>query len=155
MKKLIIFTIVSALSLTVAETMAATDTGDLEVRANVIETCRVTSTSNVDFGNYDPTAPNPNIAGQGFGRLRCTKGTTAAIYIVRDNIMSDGTDSLPYELYSDAARTSAFPTELADALPYTALTNAVEQIDIYGAIPAREDVQAGIYVDQVTFTVEY
>lgn len=154
MKKLMTLAIVMIVTLSAAAAMAATDTGTLDVTATVITACRVSSTDDVDFGNYDPTDPSDNTAGVGYGRFRCTKGTSYGTYIDRTNTMTDGTDNLTYELYSDAGRSSVYPSSSAGT-PDTAASNAVIQADIYGTIGALQDVQAGSYAETVTFTVEW
>jgi len=154
MKKLMGMAIILTVALASASAMAGTDEGDLDVMATVTSACRVTSTGDVDFGNYDPTDPADNIAGQGFGRFRCTKDTDYGTYIVRTNTMTDGTDNLTYELYSDAGRSSVYPSA-GGSTPSTAANNGTITADIYGKITAQQDVEAGAYSETVTFTVEY
>jgi spore coat protein U-like protein len=136
--------------------MAATTTGNLTVSANVLETCRVTSTGDVTFTDYDPTEDTAdNDSGQGFGRFRCTRDTTYWTYIPRTNSMSDGAgNNLTYELYTTDTRDTAFPT--AQTGPGTsAANNNVVQLDIYGRIPREQVVPAGSYTENVQFTVEW
>ena len=157
MKKLLVPAIIAAVTMYSAAAMAAgsTDSSNITVQANVISTCRVTSTNNVDFGDYDPTDDTADDTdGVGWARFRCTKNTSYGIYIVRNNQMSDGTDTLNYELYSDAGLSSAYPTASVGT-PDSAASNGVIQADIYGKIPKEQDVEAGNYSETVAFTVEY
>jgi spore coat protein U-like protein len=158
MKKLMVIAIVTAVSLAAAIAMAATDTGTLEVRASVIGTCRViTPATDVDFGNYDPTDTVDNTSGAGNFSFRCTRGTSYGTYIVRNNQMANGaaTETLNYELYADpGATTTVFP-DASVGTPDTAATNAPITIDVYGRIPALQDVPVDTFTETVTFTVEY
>jgi spore coat protein U-like protein len=69
--------------------------------------------------------------------------------------MTDGTDTLNYELYSDAPRSSIWGSTLATGESYTSTSNAETTYDIYGRVPALQDVGAGSYSDTVTITVEW
>jgi spore coat protein U-like protein len=155
MKKTTAAAIAFALSLLSPPAMAATNTGTLAVTATVVETCSVTSTENIEFGNYDPTDPADNTAGQGFETFRCTRGTSYRVYITRANTMTDGTDSLTYELYSDPGRTSVYPDSSATGTANTALSNAPATTEIYGTVFPFQDARPGSYAETVTFTVEY
>jgi spore coat protein U-like protein len=134
--------------------MAGSDTGTLDVSATVISTCRIISTDNVDFGNYDPTNIVADDDGAGSGTFRCTKGTSYRTYIARSNTMTDGTDSLTYELYSDSGRSSSYPSA-SPGISGNAASNVPITADIYGTISALQDAQPGSYFETVTFTVEY
>lgn len=158
MKKLIAIAMFFAVTLSAAAVLAATDTGTLEVRANVIGTCRViTPATDVDFGNYDPTDPVANTSGQGDFTFRCTRGTAYGTYIVRNNQMTDGgTEILNYELYTDAGRTAG--NEFPDATvgtPDSAADNSPITINVYGTIPPLQDVPVASFSETVTFTVEW
>lgn len=157
MKKFLAIATIFAVSLTAAAVFAATDTGTLEVRASVIGTCRViTPATDVDFGNYDPTDTLDNSSGAGDFSFRCTRGTSYGTYIVRNNQMANGaaTETLDYELYTDMARTAVFPSSSVGT-PDTAATNSPITIDVYGTIPALQDVPVDTFSETVTFTVEY
>lgn len=160
MKKLIAIALAFAVSIIAATVMAATDTGTLDVRANVIGTCNViTPPNDVDFGDYDPTNTTDNTSGQGSFTFRCTRGTAYGTYIVRNNQMTDsstGTETLNYELYTDATRTAG--SEFPDATvgtPDTASNNSPITIQVYGRIPALQDVPVDTFSETVTFTVEW
>jgi spore coat protein U-like protein len=154
LKKMIVLTIFLVLSLFSSAAMAETATGTLSVTATVVETCEVTSTENIEFGNYDPTDPADNTAGQGFETFRCTQGTSYRVYITRTNTLTDGTGNLTYDLYSDPDRTSVYPGS-STGTAGTALSNAQTKANIYGTIPAFQDAQPGSYAETVIFTVEY
>ncbi len=153
MKRLVIMLMTAAIILSAGVVMAATDTSSLNVLANCIDVCRISSTTDVDFGTYDPTDPVADTDGQGSVTFRCTKGSSYGVYIVRTNVMS-GPDTLNYELYSDAPRTVVFPSASVGT-PDTSAGIAPMTRQIYGTIPALQDAAAGAYSESVTATVEY
>lgn len=155
MKKIVIV-LVAALAVAMAGVaMAATATNNLTASATAISSCRIDSVSNVAFGNYDPTDSTDNTAGSGSIVSRCTKNTTYRIYITGTRTMTDGTDLLEFDLYSDAGRTSVFPSTFAGATPATAANNSPTTTNVYGKIPAQDNVQAGSYSATLSATVEY
>ncbi len=135
--------------------MAATQTATLNVTATAVGNCRITGTTNVAFGNYDPTDPADNIAGQGSMTFRCTKGTTYWLYIVGTRTMASGGENLNFELYTDAARTAVFSAVKTGG--GTSSPNITPQTqNIYGRITAGQDVTAGLaFTQTLTATVEY
>jgi spore coat protein U-like protein len=135
--------------------MAQTDTDTLTVSATVIEAARIITVGDINFGNYDPTNPTANDA-QGTVQIRATNGMTYTVYIEDPpREMTDGTDTLSYELYSDAARTSVWGSTLGTGEGYTSTGNAPVTYDIYGRVAALQDVGAGSYSQTVDITVEW
>ena len=63
--------------------------------------------------------------------------------------MTKGADILAYELYSDAARATAFAAE-----PVTA-DGTAQTIDVYGRVPAAEAAPVGAYTDTVVMTATF
>ncbi len=159
MKKIIILAItVLAFAVAGKEVMAATATGTLDVTASVANSCTVNSTANVAFGVYDPTSTTDNTAGGGNFVFRCVKNTPFSLHIARTNTMNDGgPNNLTYDLYSDVGRTTAWATAAAadPAGESPAASNAAKTRNIYGKIPALQDVPAGSYSETVTVTVTY
>ena len=138
--------------------MALSDTGTLDVTASVAASCRVTGTTDVAFGAYDPTDPVDNSAGAGDFSFRCVKDTAFTLDIARTGDMTDGTDLLAYTLYSNGARTVAWANGVPSADPAgesPAASNAVKTRGVYGKIAALQDVQVGAYTETVTVTVTY
>jgi len=154
MKKLIVVTMLVALVAMSGVAMAATATGSLNVTAAVTPSCRVTGTTAINFGSYDPTDTSPKDAAGDF-TFRCTKGTAYNLYITGTRQMTDGTNNLGFEIYSDATRTTAYPSALAGAISGTSANNAANTQNLYGRISAEQDVPAGAYSKSLTVTVEY
>lgn len=155
MKK-VLFTMLAVVAMA-GTAMAATATSNLQVTANVTNGCRIDSVTNVDFGNYGPTDPVDNTAGSGSIVSRCTKGTTYWVYITGTRQMALGAEKLNFQLYTNTARTIAFPaTKLEAGAGTVSGSNALVTTNIYGRIPALQDVAAGgPYTATLTATVEY
>lgn len=153
MKKLQILAAVTIVLMVATSALAATDTATLNVSATVIASCRITSTTDINFGNYDPTNTVPTDAAGSFD-FRCTRGTNYDLYISTPRTMTDGIDTLNFELYTDAPGSTVWPSSLP-GVSGVAGTNAVVPVDVYGRIPALQDVGTGAYNGSVTVTVEY
>jgi spore coat protein U-like protein len=128
------------------------------LQTNAIADCKITTpATNIDFGSYDPTVTNNNDNGTGGFGFKCTKGTAYKVYITGTRAMTSGAETLNFELYADAGRTSVFPNINAAGIAGSATSNAVEIItNIYGRIPAGQDVTAGKTFNQtLTVTVDY
>jgi spore coat protein U-like protein len=151
-KKIITLTIIAAFVIC-GTAMAATDTSDLHVSASVAAACSITGVTDINFGTYDTTSATDTDAAGGI-TLQCTKDTPYHTYISLTPDMTDGTDSLSYDLYSDAGRTSTFPTDNSGAAT-NAPDNAAHTTNVYGRIPAGQDVGVGSYTQTLTATVEY
>ncbi len=155
MKKLIVLIMAVAFILIATSAFAATATQGLLVSANVIAACRIESVTNVTFTDYDPTDPNPNDTGTGDFTFRCTRGTNYDLYIAGvPREMTGGAFLLSYELYQDAGRSSAWPSGLP-GVAGSSLNSAPVTRNIYGRIPADQDVGVGAYSQTVQITVEY
>jgi spore coat protein U-like protein len=156
MKKLLIFVITITFVGIAGVAMATTVTSDFTVNASVVDSCQIqTAASNVDFGTYDPTDSSPDDDGSGSVVFRCSKGTTYNLYISGTRTMTNGTDNLTFELYSNSGRTTVYPSDLAGATPVTASNNSPVTSNYYGRISALQDVSVGSYTQTLTLTVEY
>ena len=143
---------------------AQTATANLNVSANVANKCTI-ATNPLNFGPYDPVQDNLVIARDSTGTviIRCTKGSTANIGLdLGDNAlagarrMTDGTNHLTYELYSDLARTQVWGNAAPSwVTPPVAPSSAARNFTVYGRIPAAQDVPSGNYADIVEATVNF
>jgi spore coat protein U-like protein len=128
---------------------------DLIVTATVVPSCRITSVTDIGFGTYDPTDAADNDAGSGDINFRCVRGTDYNTYIVGTRTMTDGgVETLDFELYSDAGRTTTYPSA-TEGITGNAANNAIITSNIYGRIAALQDVAVGSYSVTLTATVEY
>lgn len=154
-----------------APVFAATVTGNLTVKAHVNASCVVnTGAANggnalLDFGTVTSTLANVDVdttMGTNSGlSVICTN--TTGYSVTADNgqnnasgqrRMKNGTNYLAYNLYSDGARTNAFPTT-GTTLSFTG-NGTAQTVPIYGRIPSGTPLPApGDYQDLVTLTVTY
>ena len=134
---------------------AAQTTATLNVTATVIDNVRIVSLPELAFGNYDPTE-GANVDATTTLTVKATKDLTYNAYFGSDRVLSDGTNSLNYELYSDAGRTSAWGSTLATAQSYTSTSGTTNALHtVYGRVAANQDVPPNAYTDTVTLTIEW
>lgn len=132
-------------------------TSSLTITANVIASCSVTGTTAVAFGVYDPLNAVDNIAGAGNFTFRCGINTPYTLHIAGVRQMNDGLGNLlDYELYTNGARTTLWPSSFASSTETGVAAVAPITRDIFGRIPAGQDVPVGaLYSSVVTVTVTY
>ncbi|WP_158753209.1 spore coat U domain-containing protein [Dyella sp. S184] len=149
---------------------AATQPTSFAVTATVINDCVISST-NIAFGNYDPTVATV-ITAQGAVTALCTMGdvvsvglnqgltpgtgSTAAVPVRQ---MVNGTNDLPYHIYIASSGTTEWGTGTVGTNEPAAQTSASVLIPLsfvtYGSLPAHANVPAGSYSDTVVATVTY
>jgi spore coat protein U-like protein len=143
--------------------MAATATGSFNVQVVIQETCVVASPSSttLDFGTQ--TLLNANVDASTTIQVQCTTGTDYDVSLdngqnaSRRMRLGATADYVDYELYTDAARTTVWPTAAGAApYPYTA-NGSAQNITVYGRIPAQTTptASATAYTDIVAITVTY
>lgn len=144
--------------------LAATATNTMPVSVNVINSCTVAATP-MAFGA--PTA----IGGAPVNTtstisLACTNGATYDVALdlgthfqATQRYMSNaaGTVTIPYNIYSDAARSAAWgSTSGTNTVAGSAGLSGAVVLTAYGQIPASAaSVGAGSYTDTVTVTVTF
>ena len=156
LKKLITLSAASAAIVLSGMSHAATATGTLSANASVPSVCNIAGVTDITFGSYDPTSATPTDANGDVG-VRCTKGTAYEVFISTVRTMTDGTDTLNFELYNDVSGGTVWGDVVGHAgnVSNTPASNAPTTHTIYGRIPALQDVGAGNYAGSVTITVNY
>ncbi len=120
--------------------------------------CAVTPQS-VPFGSYDTRGSAP-VDGVGTIRVACDADTSFTVSVGRGSgsyearEMRNGTDVLDYNLYTDAGRTIVWGDQTMGGSTVSGSGTSVD-LAIYGRIPARQNVKAGVYSDAVTMTVNF
>lgn len=154
------FALIAAASLPTS-LWAATDTTTFDVTATVVNACDV-SASNLAFGNYDPISVVATDATTTIN-VTCTLGATYSLRlnaglngagVVTDRAMSNGVNSLAYDLYTDALRTDIWGNDGATGVNGTGTGLSVPTI-VYGRIPAGQTVGAASFTDTITVTLEF
>jgi spore coat protein U-like protein len=139
---------------------AATESAQFTVTATVVKTCRISADATVPVGNYDPFATTDATSGAGTVTVTCTKGGGYTLTIDKGSNeggtgarrMTDGTEFLAYELYSDVGATAAWSAPLT---VIAATGMAGDDHVVVAKVPAGQDVSVGSYSDTVTATVDF
>ena len=142
--------------------------GTLGVSATVITNCVVTTTP-VAFGNYDPVgaqavAGTNDLTATGQITVNCTRGANALRVDLDNGVantsprqMTNGTDNLNYDLFKTTTYTAAnrWSTGAAGGVTLPAFASAAtgQTLDVFGFLPAGQDVSAGSYADTVGVTI--
>jgi spore coat protein U-like protein len=155
--------IVSAAAFT-APAFAATTSSTLNVDATVTANCTV-STSPIAFGSVNPIS-GADVDASGGITVTCTNGTgwTAAAGVgsgsgasFASRRMSDGSNLLSYNIYTDSGRTSVW----GDGTGSTATIGntgdgSAQSVTVYGRVASGQtSVPPGDYDDTVSVTVTY
>jgi spore coat protein U-like protein len=145
---------------------AATTTTTFQVTANVAAQCNV-SAANLAFGVVDPLGGNVDQSTT--VTVKCTKnsaytvglnaGATAGATIAQ-RLMANGADTMQYNLYTDAGRTTVWGNSAA-APAWVSGTGAglgtAQVLTVYGRVPTGQtNLAVGSYTETaVTVTVTY
>jgi spore coat protein U-like protein len=141
----------------------ASATGTLIATATVAASCVVTNTTNIVFAAINPTI-NGNYDAAGSIVTRCSKGTLEFLFVAPSvagalTMKSPTTlDSITYGLYSDAARTTAFPSVTGGAKTIQSGTSVTT--NIYGRVVVASGINDSIaaasdYIQSLTATIEW
>jgi len=158
----------AALLFTAHSAVAASKSTTFNVSSSVSANCTISATD-LNFGAYDPVVANKTTAldVNTTVTVLCTKGSTGVtvgldlgIHAAAGNrFMSNGTDSLQYELYSDSAGGTLWANAGAGLVTWPAFgpigAGAGTPHTVFGRIPAGQDVSVGSYNDTVTATVNF
>lgn len=153
MKKTLITMIVATLVLAAGSAYAATETQSLSASATVNSNCRISGFTNIAFGTYDPTDAADTDAAGDF-TFRCSRNTSYDLYVTGTRQMTNGPDTLNFEVYTDAGRTTTWPST-GPGVTGTAANNAADTRGIYGRIPALQDAATGSYTGTITVTIQF
>jgi spore coat protein U-like protein len=156
-------TAAAALVLAPLASQAGTDDGVLSVTASVDHACTI-GDALLAFGPYNPVAAGALTNTTTFA-VQCTNLTPYNITlngggsgVASGNVRTmrltpaGATAGLTYELFSDAGFT--VPLGVGVQLPGTG-SGVVQNVSIYGRIPANQFVAIGNYSDSVTATINF
>lgn len=138
------------------------DTTTFQVRATVIPVCTIQA-NNVDFGTYNAAVATPTDASSTI-TVRCTlstpfrvllNGGSSAAGTIMNRQMSNGTNTVGYQLFVDNARTSVWG-DGAQGVSHSGVGTGISTaLTVYARMTPTQFVQAGVYTDLVTATLEY
>jgi spore coat protein U-like protein len=133
------------------------------VSANVLPGCTVAA-SDLSFGTA--SLLNSNVDSTSSVSVTCTSGLAYAVALSQGTTAGGTTttrlmkhastaSTVPYRMYSDAARTANWGNSTSDDVNGTGTGSAVNHT-VYGRVPAQVVApQAGSYSDTVTVTITY
>jgi spore coat protein U-like protein len=147
---------------------AATDTANMAVSATVTNNCTIT-TAPLAFGTYDPVDTNLATPKTGSGHVfvTCTSGANATVTL-DDGVNGDtgSTDAAPlrrlvnglafldYALFSNGGLTTAWASDTTNDVAHVG-DGTETDLEVFGQIPAAQQVVAGSYTDTVVATVTF
>lgn len=158
-----------ALTAAAGSAMAATATTTFQVTATVNANCLVSATA-LNFGTYVPTAGDMDV--NSTVSVRCTRNTPFTVALddgttaggsFAQRLMTNGADTLEYNLYTATARSVVWgdDTGSTDMVAGTgaglAVANA-QTLTVYGRLfdsVTNQAAPAGSYADTITVTVTY
>jgi spore coat protein U-like protein len=132
-----------------------------QVKARVEAVCAVTA-SDLDFGAYN--SGGAQLLGTTVLQSTCTPGTTYNVALnkgttsggtINQRKMASGSNTLNYQLYSDAAHSAIWGETVGTDTVVGSGTGLAQNHTVYGSIPAAQLVPAGNYTDTITVTVSY
>ena len=166
MRKILTATMAAAALAAAGAASAAVVTTTFGVSATVLKTCSVAANP-LAFGNYTPSTGA--LAANTTVNVKCTKTTPFTVTLnggsttggtISQRLMTNGTDTLQYNLYTTAAFATLFgdgTTGVGVAGVGNGLASAVA-VTVYGSLPdnaANQAVSTGAYTDTVNVTVTY
>ena len=135
--------------------------------AGAVPACSIDGVVSVAFGSYDVFSPAP-LDSAGSVTYSCTGavgGDLVGIELSRGGapsysprLMSQGAATMSYNLYRDAAHTDVWGDGTGGTSRYTlsgAGNNDTIVVNVYGRIPAMQNVTVGAYGDTVTVTLQF
>lgn len=131
-------------------------------------TCSIVDTTPVSFGTYDVFSGTA-LDSTGDVTVHCTSvgvsdlveielSTGAGASYAPRTLARAGGGELNYNLYLNAGRSVVWGDGTGSTSvvgPYTPPDDADDVINIYGRVPAGQDVEGGVYSDTVVVTINY
>ena len=147
----------AALLLGVAGVASAdTSNGTMSVAAATTSACYING-GTLDFGNF-PAFAHTNIDVAGNIVLECSANTPYTIYRTTSGapVMNSGSYSAYYQVYADAARTTAIPTAAsAGAISGDSGVGGIVNVPLYARIAQGSSNNTGVYSGVLGFTVAF
>jgi spore coat protein U-like protein len=125
--------------------------------------CSFTSVSAVDFGTYDVFSPLANNNGIASVAIHCQGGGTTILVTLSSGQsnsfvsrqMKSGGNLLNYNLYTTAARNIVWGDGTGGSSTMSVNRNSTTTLNVYGQIPAGQDVAVGTYSDSITTIINF
>jgi spore coat protein U-like protein len=125
--------------------------------------CSFSEVSPVSFGVYDVFSESSNNNGIGSITIKChDKGSSYKVQLstgqsntYSTRVMISGTNRMNYNLYTSASRTLVWGDGTEGSSEMGLNKNSKSILNIFGKIPANQDLAVGIYFDNIVVTVEF
>ena len=141
---------------------ASTQQTTFKVTADVTASCTIAA-AQLDFAAYDPAGSA--VPGQSQITVNCTNSTpwdvglNAGLFsgatTTTRKMTGPGSYSLSYGLFTDASHTTNWGNVVGTSTQSGTGTGADQILNVYGLIPAAQNVGAGHYEDTITATVTF
>lgn len=148
------------------KTYAGSASTTIPVTATVVQSCTIGS-GTMGFGQYDAIGANSaaDLDATGSVTVACTKGASGVSIGIDPGVNSvngqrymkgaSHGDTLAYNLFQDAAHTTAWDNN-THKFSLTAPTSSASQVlSIYGVVPKSQNISVDSYTDTVTATINY
>lgn len=146
-----------------------TSSTTFQVSASIVAGCVVSGTNTGIFGTLNfgtqsglaTSSVSASYIQSSTINLACTPGTTLSMTInggsnytsTRNLKLANNSNTVPYYLYSNAARTTPIPVNTAVPLSYSNANNIT--LPIYGSLQLPGPTRAGVYSDTLSVTLTW
>ncbi|MDC7862862.1 spore coat U domain-containing protein [Pantoea ananatis] len=146
-----------------------TSSTTFQVSASIVAGCVVSGTNTGIFGTLNfgtqsglaTSSVSASYVQSSTINLACTPGTTLSMTInggsnytsTRNLKLANNSNTVPYYLYSNAARTTPIPVNTAVPLSYSNANNIT--LPIYGSLQLPGPTRAGVYSDTLSVTLTW
>jgi spore coat protein U-like protein len=103
-----------------------------------------------------------NNNGVGSLSIKCTGGANSVITLstgqsnsFTKRVMRSGVNALNYNLYTSTAHAQVWGDGSGGSSVVATVNNGTITLNVFGQIPAGQDVAVGIYTDNITVTVNF
>lgn len=146
---------------------AATITTSFQVTADIAAKCNTVTANTLAFGTFDPVAAT-NLDVNTTMAVTCSRNTPYTIALnggstatgtIANRLMTNGTDTLQYQIYTTTGRTIVWGdgTGTSQTVPGTG-SGVAQTVNVYGRIPGTQvpaNPPVGSYTDTITVTVTF
>jgi spore coat protein U domain-containing protein, fimbrial subunit CupE1/2/3/6 len=145
--------------------LAATASTTFNVKLAITATCTINSPAATDVDFLSHPSSDVNLTAAGTLNVNCTNGSAYTIAlddgsnaggggVTARKMKSGATNTVPYQLYSNSARTTVWGSTTGTNTVGGTGTGAVQALSVYGGV-ASANFPVGSYTDLVTATVTY
>ena len=169
-----ILSLASAAALCSTAAQAQTVTGTIDATITLVSGCQVngnTAATAVDFGTidfgshttlFDEALTQLEANGDASISILCSPGSPASLTVtsgLHDGVvagasraMANGSNFVPYDIYSDSARNNLLANNTSISVP---ADGTVQEVPIYARAEGRPGLVAGIYTDTLSVTLTF